>query len=60
MDTYSKTAIYSGRKGITDPEVIKFAKEFEKNPSTPTGRDIMYNFYKHIGMDVEYDEIFSN
>jgi hypothetical protein len=60
MDTDSRTAAYGGRKRITDPEVIKFAREFEKNPFTPTGRDIMYNFYKRVGMDVEYDEIFTD
>lgn len=60
MEDNSKTATYGGRKRITDPEVIKFAREFEKNPFTPTGRDIMYNFYKRVGMDVEYDEIFAD
>lgn len=30
MDTKSKTDEYCGRRRITDPEVIKFAKEFEK------------------------------
>lgn len=60
MDTKSKTDEYCGRRRITDPEVIKFAREFERNPFTPTGRDIMYNFYKRIGMDVEYDEIFTD
>lgn len=60
MDTNSKKVTYCGRKRITDPEVIKFAREFENNPFTPTGRDIMYNFYKRMGMDVEYDEIFAD
>lgn len=60
MDSNSKTATYGGRKRITDPEVIKFAREFENNPFTPTGKDIMYNFYKRMGMDVEYDEIFAD
>ena len=30
MEDNSKTTIYGGRKRITDPEVIKFAREFEK------------------------------
>ena len=56
----SKTATYNCRRRITDPEVIKFARDFENNPFTPTGRDIMYAFYKSVGMDVSYDEIFAD
>lgn len=52
--------MYSGRKRITNPEVIKFVGEFEKNPFTPTGKDIMNNFYECVGMDVMYGEIFTD
>lgn len=31
-----KSTTYGGCKRITNPEVIKFAKEFENNPFTPT------------------------
>lgn len=55
----SKNAEYNCRKRITNPETIRFAREFENNPYTPSARDLMYAFYKSIGMDVEYDEIFA-
>lgn len=60
MTNNSKTIEYDCRKRITNPEVIRFAREFENNPFTPTGKDIMYNFFKSIGMDIDYDEIFSD
>ncbi|WP_298521296.1 hypothetical protein [uncultured Methanobrevibacter sp.] len=60
MTNKLNTAEYGCRKRITNPEVIKFAKEFEKCPYTPSGKDIMYAFYQSIGMDVEYDEIFAD
>lgn len=60
MEINSETADYGCRKRITDPEVIKFARDFENNPFTPTGRDIMYAFYQKMGMDVDYDEIFAD
>ena len=60
MGNNSKIATYACRKRITDPAVIKFAREFENNPFTPTGKDIMYAFYKSVGMDVDYDEIFAD
>ncbi|MBR0271101.1 MAG: hypothetical protein IJQ68_03795 [Methanobrevibacter sp.] len=55
-----KTTIYHCRKIITNPNVHRFARAFERCPYTPTAKDIMYNFYKSEGMDVEYSEIFDD
>ncbi|WP_296877575.1 hypothetical protein [uncultured Methanobrevibacter sp.] len=56
----SNIAQYNCRKHITDPDAIRLLREFENSPYTPTGKEIMYNFYKSVGMDVDYDEIFSD
>ena len=56
----SETVVYRGRKRITDPEVIRIARELENDPNTPSAKELMYGFYKAIGMDVEYDEIFAD
>ncbi len=45
----SKTAIYDSKKRITNPEVIKFARDFECNPFTPNAKDMMYAFYQRMG-----------
>ena len=55
----SKTAQYNCRKRITNPETLELLREFERNPYTPTGKELMYNLYQSIGMDVDYDEIFA-
>jgi hypothetical protein len=55
-----KTAVYRCRKRITGPEVIRIARELENGPNTPSAKELMYGFYKAIGMDVEYDEIFAD
>ena len=60
MKNNSKTAEYNCRKRITSPETIEFARAFENNPYTPSAKDLMYAFYKSIGMDVDYDEIFAD
>lgn len=60
MDNNMMTAEYNCRKRITNPEVIEFAREFENNPNTPHAKDLMYAFYRSIGMDVDYDEIFAD
>ena len=60
MTNDSKITEYNCRKRITNPKVIAFAREFENNPFTPTGKDIMYNFFKSIGMEIDYDEIFKD
>jgi hypothetical protein len=56
----SKKAQYNCRKRITNPETLEFLREFESNPYTPTGKELMYRFYQSIGMDVDYDEIFAD
>ena len=60
MVTNSKTATYWSRMRITNPEVIKFARELENNPYVPSAKDLMYAFYQSIGMDVDYDRIFED
>ena len=60
MDTNSKTAEYGCQKHITNPEVLKFLREFVNNPLTPSPKEMMYYAYKRIGMDVDYEEIFED
>ena len=55
-----KTAVYQCRERITNPEVLKFARDFENCPYTPSAKDMMYAFYQSIGVDIEYDEIFAD
>lgn len=56
----SKTATYDSRKKITNPEVIKFARDFESNPFTPNAKDMMYELYQKVGIDIDYDDIFAD
>ena len=60
MINNSKTAEYNCRKHITDPEAIRLLREFEKSPYTPAAKEMMFNFYQKMGMDVEWDEIFAD
>lgn len=60
MDTNLKTAEYTSLKRITSPDAIKLAREFEKCPFTPTAKEILYNYYQSIGVEIDYDEIFSD
>ena len=48
------------RRKITDPEAIRLAREYEWNPATLSAKDTVYAFYKMMGYDVEYDEIFAD
>lgn len=59
-DMASKIADYKCRKHITDPETIRLLKEFENSPYTPSAKEMMYDFYQKVGMDVEWDEIFAD
>jgi hypothetical protein len=58
MDTNLKTAEYVSLKRITGSDAIKFAKDFEKCPFTPTAKEKLYDYYKSIGANIDYDEIF--
>ena len=60
MPCNSGTAEYNCRKHITDPEAIRLLREFEKSPYTPSAKEMMYDFYKKVGMDVDWDEIFAD
>ena len=60
MKTNFKTtvAIYGGRRKNISPEAIKVARDNERDPSVLSGEDRIYYFYKLMGMNIEYDEIF--
>ena len=60
MDTNLKTAEYTSLKRITHPDAIKLAREFEKCPFTPTAKEILYNYYQSIGVEIDYNEIFAD
>lgn len=44
------------RKYLTDEEYEVF-RNWEMDPNTPSSKDIMYHFYRLMGMDVEYEEV---
>lgn len=52
-------AEYTAFKRITDPEAIRLARERERNPTIMSGKDTIYAFYQMMGMEIDYDEIFS-
>ena len=60
MDNNLKTAEFECLKRISGPDAIRLAREFEKCPFTPTAKEILYNYYQSIGVDVDYDEIFAD
>lgn len=60
MDTKLKTAEYTSLKRIASPDAIELAREFEKCPFTPTAKEILYNYYQSIGVEIDYDEIFAD
>ena len=41
-------------------EEIELARKRVADPNIVTGKDKLYAFYKSIGYDVNYDEIFSD
>lgn len=55
----NRTIGFNCRKWITDPEAIRLARERENDPTILSGRDKIYAFYMMMGMEIEYDEIFS-
>lgn len=60
VDNNLKTAEFECLKRISCPDAIRLAREFEKCPFTPTAKEILYNYYQSIGVDVDYDEIFAD
>lgn len=60
IDTNLKTAEYISLKRITGHDAIKLARKFEKCPFTPTAKEILYNYYQSIGVDIDYNEIFAD
>lgn len=59
MESNIKTASYHCRKRVTDPEEIRLACERQADPNILSGKDKVYAFYQMMGMDIDYDEIFS-
>ena len=60
MDSNSQIAQYDCRKWVTDPEEIRLAREREANPNILSGKDRIFAFYKMMGMEIDYDDIFSD
>ena len=59
MDNKLNTAEYACRRRPTHEE-IELARKRVEDPNILTGKDALYAFYKTMGMDVEYDEIFAD
>ena len=57
---FNSIAQYNCRKWITDPEEIRLAREREQDPNILSGKDRIYAFYKMMGMEIDYDEIFAD
>ena len=54
-----ETAEYTAIKYDLDPELIRLAREREEDPTLLSGKDRIYAVYQMMGMEIEYDEIFS-
>lgn len=59
MENNRNTAEYTSFNKITDPETLKILKRFANDPLMPSGKDLMYDLYQRMGIDVDYDEIFA-
>ncbi len=59
MDTNLNSATYNCMKRPTHEE-IELARKRVADPAILTGKDGLYAFYKMLGFDVEYDEIFAD
>ena len=57
-ETETITAEYTALPRITDPEIIRIARERERNPTLLSGKDRVYALYQMMGMEITYDEIF--
>jgi len=55
-----QTAEYNCVKKICDPEELIKIDERNANPNILTGKDAVYAFYKLMGLEIEYDEIFAD
>ena len=59
MDNNLNAAEYACRRRPTHEE-IELARKRVADPNILTGKDALFAFYKMMGMDIEYDEIFSD
>ena len=53
-----ETIEFSSFKRISDPEVMRIARERERDPNIISGKDMVYAFYQLMGMEIDYDDIF--
>lgn len=52
-----QTIEFNCRKWITDPEAIRLARERENDPNILSGKDVIYAFYRMMGMEIDYEDI---
>ncbi len=53
-----QTAEYTAFKRTIDPEIIRLARERERDPTLLSGKDRIHTLYEMMGMEIDYDEIF--
>ena len=51
-------AEFSSFKRISNPEVFKIARERKRDPNILSGKDMVYSFYRLMGMEIYYEDIF--
>ncbi|WP_298501414.1 hypothetical protein [uncultured Methanobrevibacter sp.] len=56
----NRSASFSAFKRTDDPEVFGLAREREQDPTILSGKDMVYSFYKLMGMEIDYDDIFAD
>ncbi|MDO5859813.1 hypothetical protein [Methanobrevibacter sp.] len=52
-------AEYTAYRKYFSPEEWRVLRKWELDPHMPSGKDMMYNFLRLIGEDIEYDEVFN-
>ena len=53
-----QTAAYTAFRKIIDPEAIRLAFERERDSTRLSSKEMIYGFYRLVGMEIDYDEIF--
>ncbi|MBP3791225.1 MAG: hypothetical protein ILA26_04265 [Methanobrevibacter sp.] len=59
MADNTNTAEYYCKK-LPSPEEIELARKRQEDPNILSGKDKVYAWYKIMGMEIEYDEIFAD
>lgn len=52
-------AEYSTFKKPVTPQEWEEIRKQALNPNTPSGREMLYEFYRKMGMDVKLEDIFN-